>query len=54
MMKCRKGPGNKAKKGTHVQMQPQKMGNERKSHGKKPPPKEVSTNMLENMKEGRP
>ena len=44
-MKCRMGPNNKAKKGTHVQMhkQPQKMGKERKPHGKNPPPKEVST-----------
>ena len=36
------GPSNKAMLGTHVQckeMQPLKMGKERKPHGKNPPPK---------------
>ena len=35
-------------------MKTQKMGKERKSHGKNPHPKEVNISMLENMKEGRP
>ena len=51
------GPGNKAMLGTHVQckeMQPLKIGKERKPHGKNPPPKKVSTKMMENIKEGRP
>ena len=33
------GLDNNAKKGTHVQMQPQKMRKERKPHGKNPPTK---------------
>ena len=36
------GPNNEAMLGTHVQckeMQPLKMGKERKPHGKNPPPK---------------
>ena len=55
-MKCRMGPGNKAKKGTHVQMQgnvTSKTREREKPQGKTLPQKEVSTNMLKKMKKGR-
>ena len=42
-------PDNKAMLGTHVQckeMQPHKMGKERKPRGKKSPPKRGENNML--------
>ena len=55
-MKCRMGSGNKAKKGTHVQMQRNansKNGERGKTTWEKTlPRKEVSTNILKNMKEG--
>ena len=55
-MKCRMGPGNKAMLGTHVQckeMQPLKMGKERKPHGKNPPPKKGKNKHTKKMMEGR-
>ena len=49
------GPDNEAMLGTHVQckeMQPLKMGKERKSHGKNPPPKKGKNKHAKKNKEG--